>query len=158
MWEHCALGIVKWFIMYKMYYSYAIPIWYQRSLIGNEILLMIHALWFAEISNMPFYAFSCFMHISCFVLYCTIEISLNGVIAKEKMTWNHTLITARKLWVWIQYSEARKCRWKNELWKSRLCPSRWQKSYWICPYMFKQALRIDKKWFGRPFLRKIRSK
>ena len=76
----------------------------------------------------------------------------------RKMTWNHTLITARKLWVWIQYIKARKYRWKNELWKSRLCPSRWQKSYWICPYVFKQALRIDKKWFGQPFLRKIRSK
>ena len=76
--------ILKWFIMYKMYYSYVSPKWYQRSLIGNEILLMIHALWFAEISNMPFYAFSCFMHISCFVLYCTIEISLNSVIAKGK--------------------------------------------------------------------------
>ena len=131
--------ILKWFIMYKMYYSYVSPKWYQRSLIGNEILLMIHALWFAEISNMPFYAFSCFMHISCFVLCCTIEISLNGIIVKEKMTWSHTLITARTLWVWILYREARKCRWKNELWKSRLCSSRWQKSYWICPYVFKQA-------------------
>ena len=145
MWENCALGIVKWFIMYKMYYSYAIPKWNQRSLIGNEILLMIHALWFAEISNMPFYAFSCFMHISCFVLYCTIEISLNGVIVKEKNDvkphFNHS--TEALSLDTIQWGK--ECRWKNELWKSRLCPSRWQKSYWICPYVFKQALRIDKK-------------
>ena len=145
MWEHCALGIVKWFIMYKMYYSYAIPKWNQRSLIGNEILLMIHALWFAEISNMPFMLFrvSCTSHASFFT--AQLKSAWMVLLPKKKMTWNHTLITARKLWVWIQYSEARKCRWKNELWKSRLCPSRWQKSYWICPYVFKQALRIDKK-------------
>ena len=80
---------------------------------------MIHALWFAEISNILFVPFVFPAHP---LVRCTIEISLNGVIANEKMTCNYTLITARKLRFRYNTQE-RKYKWKNELRKSRLCIS-----------------------------------